>query len=111
MKDGLSSWCKPCRKKYETKSRYERFYYFAKGMPRMNVEDYKYLLEMQNNKCAICGTEVNQDSRGQRLCIDHDDKRKIVRGILCHLCNRGLGHFKDKPENLRKAAEYLEKYI
>lgn len=51
--------------------------------------------------CAICGTTED-------LCVDHDHKTGRVRGVLCRWHNSGLGHFKDNPDNLRKAAEYLE---
>jgi Recombination endonuclease VII len=31
-----------------------------------------------------------------------------VRGILCMHCNTALGHMKDRPDLLRRAATYLE---
>ena len=43
------------------------------------------------------------------MCIDHDHETGFVRGILCSLCNTLLGHAKDDPEILRKAAEYLDR--
>lgn len=33
-----------------------------------------------------------------------------VRGLLCHRCNRAMILLRDKPELLRKAAEYLENF-
>ena len=107
FKDGHRTWCKSCRKKYETKKRYEKLLYYAKGQPPLLRTEFNRMLIEQEGKCAICGTSVNQDKRHQRLCIDHDSKTGRIRGILCHLCNRGLGHFKDNPDWLRKAADYL----
>lgn len=106
-KDGRKSWCKSCRKKYESRKRYAKWLYYARGRPPILREDFNKMLEKQNGMCAICKTEVNQDKRNQRLCIDHDAKTGEIRGILCHLCNRGLGHFKDNPDFLLRAAEYL----
>jgi len=40
--------------------------------------------------------------------MDHDHETGKFRGMLCHHCNRGLGNFKDKIENLEKAIEYLK---
>ena len=49
--------------------------------------------------CAICG--------GKSTELDHDHKTGRIRGGLCHLCNGGLGFFKDSPEYLVKAARYV----
>lgn len=31
-----------------------------------------------------------------------------IRGMLCNLCNQGLGHFKDNIEAIERAIKYLE---
>jgi predicted small metal-binding protein len=33
-----------------------------------------------------------------------------ARGLLCHKCNRSIATADDKPEVLRRLADYLEKY-
>ncbi len=62
----------------------------------------------QNGVCKICNKE-NQDRRKSKfLAIDHCHDTGKFRGLLCHKCNLGLGHFNDDPKLLRVAADYLE---
>lgn len=70
----------------------------------IDIDEYMALLESQNGKCAICGGE----DEWFNLAVDHCHDKKHVRGLLCSQCNRGLGLFRDSPDLLRKAAEYLE---
>ena len=53
------------------------------------------------HRCGIC------KSIGVRLAIDHDHDTLVVRGLLCTLCNTGLGHFKERISLLRAAIQYL----
>lgn len=68
----------------------------------LSALDFSLLFKAQGGKCAIC-------LERQPLAVDHCHKSNLVRGLLCHKCNRGLGIFKDTPERLRRAADYLEK--
>lgn len=72
----------------------------------ISSEDYNYTLSVQNFCCAICGRD-HMDIRGRRLCVDHDHETGKFRGLLCDLCNKGLGQFRDNIEVLEKAIEYL----
>lgn len=73
----------------------------------LSREAYDALLERQDGKCAICGSDPNGQGR---LHIDHDHNTGRARGLLCSNCNPGLGYFKDDPELLGRAARYLADY-
>ena len=71
-------------------------------------ENYQELFKQQEGKCAICSSsEVSVARRSYNLFVDHDHETGKVRGLLCHHCNAGLGHFRDNEETLNKAIEYL----
>lgn len=72
-------------------------------------EQYEAMLVLQNYKCAICKTDSPGGS-SNKFHIDHDHLTKQIRGLLCHSCNVGQGFFKDDPELLIIAANYLLKY-
>lgn len=63
-----------------------------------------YVLEHEGC-CDICGSPPT--GRVKRLSIDHDHATGAFRGLLCNLCNTGLGMFKDDPKLLEKAILYL----
>jgi hypothetical protein len=124
MKDRLSSYCKQCIKiKYstyykhnktkETKRKRTHFHKnkeTERARPRkylygIDQNEFDQLFKKQNFSCAICKTtEIGK----LWWCVDHDHESNCVRGILCHSCNCGLGMFKDRAENLRVAADYLD---
>lgn len=59
-----------------------------------------------NGLCAICSSERGTHNHS----LDHDHATGKLRGILCHNCNVGLGHFKDDTALMHKAIAYLESY-
>lgn len=65
-------------------------------------ENYSRLLVLQNGRCAICRNKA-------KLYIDHCHSTGKIRGLLCSMCNLGLGHFKDSPDIMNTAIEYLVK--
>lgn len=72
--------------------------------------EYDILLEEQNNKCAICGTD-DPNNRWNRWHIDHCHKTNTVRGLLCTSCNIGLGNFYDNIDIMISAITYLQKRV
>ena len=64
-------------------------------------EHYSAMVEEQQFRCAICLKEAE-------LVIDHNHKTGRVRGLLCQLCNNGIGRLGDNPTRLERAAVYLK---
>lgn len=80
----------------------------------VSYEEYMEMINRQNGLCAICGLKETRKSRTKgelcRLVVDHDHKTDIIRELLCHNCNTGLGKFKDDINLLKKTILYLEKH-
>lgn len=71
--------------------------------------EYEQMLEEQGRVCYICGTdEPGGPPQTSNFCVDHCHNNGHVRRLLCNDCNSGLGMFKDDPNLLRIAAEYLD---
>lgn len=64
----------------------------------------------QDGKCAICGI-VPSGPRDEDCVLhcDHDHTTNALRGLLCTVCNRGIGLFRDNSAICRSAADYLER--
>jgi len=73
----------------------------------LTLTDYRNLLKHQKGRCAICNSIM--ESNQINLFVDHDKKSGIIRGLLCHFCNTGLGFFRDNPKFLKSAIKYLIK--
>jgi hypothetical protein len=69
--------------------------------------EYQLMLKAQNHKCAICGVN-EKESRQGKLVVDHNHATKAIRGLLCHNCNCGLGHFNDNIDKLQNAIKYIQ---
>lgn len=76
----------------------------SKNRARIRVYQsrYKYGTDNvpQHGICPICKVD-------SKLVIDHDHKTGAIRGMICRKCNLGLGYFKDSPDALKRAADYL----
>ena len=73
----------------------------------ISAAEYQEMLDQQSGQCAICKTDV-AGGRGV-FHVDHCHATNAVRGVLCMMCNHGLGNFRDDPVLLRQAIEYLER--
>lgn len=71
----------------------------------MTLEEFEAKVKEQDGKCAICKEELKFGTGG--CAVDHDHTTNRVRGLLCRLCNVGVGHFRENPELLLRAVAYL----
>jgi hypothetical protein len=103
-----NKYCRECHKTACNKRWHARDW-----LDRWASRNYKYgvtkeylieLYQKQDGKCKICN-EVPSTQRG--LHVDHCHESGKVRGLLCHGCNVALGSFKDDPNLLNKAIEYI----
>jgi hypothetical protein len=76
------------------------------GQLGWTLEMYNEKFAEQNGRCAICKQAVEAV-----LDADHEHvEPPKPRGLLCHLCNIGIGAFKDDPAHLIEAINYLRKF-
>lgn len=76
----------------------------------LTMEQRQKLFDEQEGKCAICSCDIHLDGsrNATQAVIDHCHSSGKIRGMLCNLCNQGLGHFKDNIEAIERAIKYLE---
>lgn len=77
----------------------------------ITAEQYEQMQDAQAGLCAICRkpeSAKHQNGITRRLAVDHCHLTGRVRALLCSNCNHGIGHFKDTPGLMRRAAEYVE---
>lgn len=117
-KDGYYGHCKKCQNEYSKKHYDNNVDYYVKKAKRwqsentvnghgITKEQHQSMLNKFNGLCWIC-------KKNDATVIDHNHNCNIgkgcencVRGVLCKQCNWGLGNFKDNPEYLFNAIEYL----
>lgn len=120
---GYAARCKSCRKEEvqlwreanrEKVNKWERDRYknssgkWAGHVLRkygLTVKQYQQMSLSQNHACAICLLSSKEQTKV--MAVDHDHQTGKVRGLLCARCNRLLGCADDKPDRLKRAAQYL----
>lgn len=63
------------------------------------------IMHAQDNCCAICNASFTFETS----YVDIKSGSKEIRGLLCISCDSALHNFKDDPELIQKAIEYLKK--
>lgn len=71
----------------------------------LTVQDLEDLKEKQYHRCLIC--DRHEKELNHIFRVDHDHKTGKIRGLLCHNCNCGLGHFRDDADLVAQAMYYL----
>ena len=125
--DGLRCFCRECGKKQSKEYRqrpevrkrrrahfrrpeqlaYRRSYALVRRFG-ITLEEYGALLESQQGRCAICGTD-KPNGRWNTFHVDHCHKTGAIRGLLCHGCNAALGQFGDNEEGIRSVLKYFKR--
>jgi hypothetical protein len=128
--DGLQAWCKGCYRQRDRDSyaadpeaahkklkawRAARKAADPEGWKRyvkdtalrstygISLQDWEDMYDAQHGRCAICLESFGDEQPH----VDHSAKTGQVRGLLCRLCNVGVGHFRENPNYLRRAITYL----
>jgi hypothetical protein len=71
----------------------------------LTIEEYEAIFEYQGGVCAIC----DHPPKNKRLAVDHDHKTGLIRGLLCHYCNRTLGGMGSDADNkIHRMIYYLK---
>ncbi len=101
-------------REYGSKNPMKHKQYGLKRQFGVTLEWYLSEYDKQGGKCKLCGKPGEAfnsvTGRTTTLAVDHCHKTGAIRGLLCQDCNKGLGSFKDNPEVMRAAADYVEKY-
>lgn len=128
--NGVQAHCKACeRARYRAESEYRRAWH--KDDYQQNRDDLlvvhaayraaqgvalrakKYSLSVEEflalgDRCRICSrTDSLQVDHDHGCCPGEQSCGQCVRGLLCPSCNTGLSRFKDNPDLLAAAIEYL----
>ena len=107
--------CEWCGTKFEMTGPASRFCcYDCKNQNKhakvYNLSRKEYLALVSKTKCDICNSEgffINPNYN-LKFVVDHCHTSGMVRGWLCHNCNRALGLFQDNIETMEKAIAYLK---
>jgi hypothetical protein len=105
-RSGYQTRCKECQSyvKKEMASYYrDKHLEYKYGITQ---QDYKNMLEEQNHKCGICGID-EKHAENARLCVDHNHKTNVIRGLLCKKCNQAIGLLQDNADFCDAAGRYI----
>lgn len=88
--------CKPCKSDLNLRNRY-----------KITREQFDKMWQDQSGGCAICAKPLEQVAN--KCVVDHCHHTGAVRGLLCRMCNTGLGYLGDTAAGLERAVNYLKR--
>jgi hypothetical protein len=115
MRDGLNCYCRECTNRVAREQSkkppvrlYRQRYMRSLALKKygITIEDFDRMVLNQDGKCAICLETLKFGTGG--CAVDHDHLTKKIRGLLCRLCNVGVGHFRENENLFLRAIEYLK---
>lgn len=112
-KDGKHPHCKICHRELNAQWRkawrkknpaaYRKYRIKDKAKIYGLLPDELQLLEQRSaGRCEVCG-------KSKKLCIDHDHRTGVVRGLLCLTCNIALGAARESVSTLQQILIYLRR--
>lgn len=103
------NYCNPCGKEYRRRENIKnrkKLRNAALAKYGLDCDTVDKMISDQDGVCFLCGRPPEQAGR-KGLHVDHDHSSGKVRAMLCCHCNQGLGHFRDDPALIERAAGYL----
>jgi len=98
------SWCKSCMKTARRKQHRET----RTGWSDAAFED---AWSRQEGRCQICDIPMTRVGKSlSAVNADHCHASGNTRALLCRGCNNALGLFKDDPDILLSAVDYLRRH-
>lgn len=76
----------------------------------MSPGTYAEIYKQQNGRCAICQCEDPAKLGKRGFHVDHCHTANIIRGLLCHNCNVGIGNLRHDENIMLAAIEYLRRF-
>lgn len=110
-KQSRRATCKACTRELAAPRRIVEVRRINLARYGLTIEQYDEMFAAQHGVCAACGLPEAVRSRNGspfRLAVDHDHTTGEVRGLLCTVCNRVVGHLERRPELVASMVAYLQ---
>jgi Recombination endonuclease VII len=83
--------------------------YSRKSKTGWDAETFEKVWNEQKGRCAVCKAEMLKlGHKSNSVSADHNHKTGQIRGLLCSICNTGLGFFERFQT---ECTNYLDKYV